>query len=83
MEKETFTDPALVKLLNEHFIPVQETINFALSSFVFDDLHDDKGETLEFRGFPSVMIVKGDNYALSQGYKSAEELQMILTKALP
>lgn len=83
MEKETFTDPALVKILNEHFIPVQETINFALSSFVFDDLHDDTGKVLEFRGFPSVMIVKGEHYALSQGYKSAQELQVILAKALP
>jgi thioredoxin-related protein len=83
MEKETFTAPALTKLLNEHFIPVQETINFALSSFVFDDLQDDKGKTLEFRGFPSVMIVKGQHYAISQGYKSAEELKEILEKVLP
>jgi thioredoxin-related protein len=82
MEKETFTDPALTKLLNEHFIPVTETINFALSSFVFDDLHDSKGEVLAFKGFPAVMIVKDDNYALSQGYKSADELQVILTNAL-
>ena len=82
MEKETFSDSALVKALNENFIPVRETINFALSSFVFNDLHDNKGEQLKFQGFPAVMIVKGDDYSLSHGYKSAEELQVILAKVL-
>lgn len=82
MEKDVFTDPVLAKALNEGFIPVKETINFALSSFVFDDLKDNKGEQLNFRGFPAVMIVKGDNYALSHGYKSTEQLHTILDKAL-
>jgi hypothetical protein len=82
MEKETFSDHVVVKVLNENFIPVQETINFALSRFVFDDLHDDKGEQLKFRGFPAVMIVHGDKYTLSHGYKNAEELQVILAKVL-
>jgi thioredoxin-related protein len=82
MEKQTFTDPGVAKVLNTNFIPVEETINFALSNFIFDDLFDDMGETLKFRGFPAVMIIKGDNYAISHGYKSAEELQIILAKAL-
>ena len=62
MEKDVFTNPVLAKALNERFIPVKETINFALSSFVFDDLQDDEGEQLTFRGFPAVMIVSGENY---------------------
>jgi thioredoxin-related protein len=78
MEKDVFTDPAIVKTLNEHFIPVKETINFALSSFVFDDLKDKNGEQLQFHGFPAVMMVKGKNYALSHGYKSVEQLQLYL-----
>jgi thioredoxin-related protein len=82
MEKDIFTNPELAKVLNERFIPVKETINFALSSFVFDDLQDDEGEQLTFRGFPAVMIVKGDNYSLSHGYKNVEQLQAILNKAL-
>jgi thioredoxin-related protein len=82
MEKDVFTDPILAKVLNERFIPVKETTNFALSSFVFDDLKDDEGEQLNFRGFPAVMIVKGDNYSLSHGYKSAEQLHAILDEAL-
>ena len=82
MEKDVFTDPVLSKVLNEHFVPVQETINFALSSFVFDDLKNNKGEQLTFRGFPVVMIIRGDNYSLSHGYKSAEQLHMILNNAL-
>jgi len=82
MEKDIFTNPALAKVLNERFIPVKETINFALSSFVFDDLQDNEGEQLAFRGFPAVMIVKGDNYTLTHGYKNVEELHAILDKAL-
>ena len=82
MEKDIFTDPALAKVLNEKFIPVKETINFLLSSFVFDDLQDDQGEQLAFRGFPAVMIVNGDNYTLSHGYKNVEQLHAILDKAL-
>jgi thioredoxin-related protein len=80
MEKDVFTNTELAKKLNEDFIPVKETINFALSSFVFDDLKDSKGEQLSFRGFPSVMIVKGDNYSISNGYKNVEQLHMILDK---
>ncbi|MFQ3190825.1 MAG: thioredoxin-related protein [Paraglaciecola sp.] len=82
MEKDIFTDPTLAKILNERFIPVKETINFLLSSFVFDDLQDGEGEQLAFRGFPAVMIVKGDNYTLSHGYKNVEQLLVILDKAL-
>jgi hypothetical protein len=81
MEKDVFTDPALAKILNEQFIPVRETINFMLSSFVFDDLKDNKGEQLTFRGFPAVMIVRGDQYSLSHGYKSVKQLQTLLNKA--
>jgi len=83
MEKDVFTDPALAKVLNERFIPVKETINFALSNFVFDDLKDDEGKQLNFRGFPAVMIVNGDNYSLIHGYKSIEQLHRILETALP
>jgi len=82
MEKDVFTDPTLAKVLNEEFIPVKETINFMLSSFVFDDLKDNEGKQLTFRGFPAVMIVKGDYYSLSHGYKNVEELHAILDKAL-
>jgi len=82
MEKDVFTDPKLAEILNENFIPVQETINFALSKFVFDDLKDKEGEQLTFRGFPAVMIVIGTDYSLSHGYKSAEELVTILNKTL-
>jgi len=82
MEKNVFTDPALAKVLNEDFIPVKETINFALSSFVFNDLKDNKGEQLTFRGFPAVMIIKGKKYSLSHGYKSAEQLLAMLGKSL-
>jgi len=82
MEKDVFTDPILTKILNERFIPVKEIINFALSSFVFDDLKNNDGEQLSFRGFPAVMIVKGDNYSLRHGYKSREQLQAILDKSL-
>lgn len=80
MEDNELNDPAFVALINEHFIPVKETINFAFSRFVFDDLKDKNGDTLKFRGFPSVMIVQGDDYALSQGYKSADELTALLNK---
>lgn len=82
MEKDVLTDPALAKVLNEHFIPVKETINFAFSSFVFDDLKDDAGEQLEFRGFPAVMIVKGDKYLVKHGYKNVEQLSAIIDNAL-
>jgi thioredoxin-related protein len=82
MENDVFTDPALAKLLNEQFIPVKETINFMLSSFVFDDLKDKEGEQLTFRGFPAVMIVKGGNYALSHGYKNVEQLQVMLDEEI-
>lgn len=82
MEKNTFTDPALTQVLNEQFIPVKETINFALSSFVFDDLTDNKGKQLTFSGFPAVMIVKDNNYSISHGYKYAEQLSTILNNTL-
>ncbi|WP_170246323.1 DUF255 domain-containing protein [Colwellia hornerae] len=82
MEKDVFTDPALAKVLNEQFIPVRETINFMLSSFVFDDLKDKEGQHLTFRGFPAVMIVRGDQYSLSHGYKSVEQLQALLNKEI-
>jgi len=82
MEKEVFTNPALAKVLNERFIPVKETINFALSTFVFDDLYDNEGEQLTFRGFPAVMIVKGNNYSLMHGYKNIEQLHSILDSTL-
>lgn len=82
MEKDVFTNTALAKVLNERFIPVKETINFALSSFVFDDLKDSKNEQLEFRGFPAVMIVKDKNYSLNHGYQNAEQLHAILDDAL-
>jgi thioredoxin-related protein len=78
MEKDVFTDPILANILNERFIPSKETINFALSSFVFDDLKDKEGEQLTFRGFPAVMIIKGDNYSLMHGYKTVEQLKAIL-----
>jgi len=57
---------------------VKQSINFALSSFVFDNLHDNEGEQLTFRGFPAEMIVKGDHYLLSHGYKTTEQLEQIL-----
>lgn len=82
MEKNVFTDPSLAKLLNEQFIPVKETINFLFSSFEFDDLKDNKGEKLTFRGFPAVMVVTGDNFSLDHGYKSSEQLQVILNKVI-
>ena len=82
MEKEVFTDPDLAKVLNQYFIPVKETTNTMLSSFVFDDLKGDNGEPLSFRGFPAVMIVKDGNYILRHGYKSVEQLQSLLDKAL-
>ncbi|WP_077343011.1 DUF255 domain-containing protein [Pseudocolwellia agarivorans] len=82
MEKAEFTNPVLAKNLNEHFIPVKETINFALSSFVFDDLKDENGEQLAFKGFPSVMIVQGDKYAISNGYKNVEQIQSLLNQTL-
>ena len=82
MEKNVFTDPALAKVLNEDFIPVKATINFMLSSFVFDDLKDKEGKQLTFRGFPAVMIVRGDNYSLSHGYKSVEQLQALLSEQI-
>jgi len=53
-----FTNDDLAKALNKRFIPVKETINFALSNFVFDVLQDQEGEQLTFRGFAAVMIVK-------------------------
>ena len=82
METDVFTEPALAKQLNEDFIPVKETINFMLSRFVFDDLRDNQGEQLTFRGFPAVMIVKGERYSLSHGYKNAKQLQVLLDEAL-
>ena len=82
MEKDVFTDPMLAKELNEHFIPVKETINFMFSSFVFDDLKDDEGEQLTFRCYPAVMVVKGSHYSLSHGYKNVEQLHAILDKVL-
>lgn len=82
MEKDVFTDPDLARVLNENFIPVKETINFALSSFVFDDLKDKDGEQLTFQGFPAVMVISGDNYSLSHGYKSIEQLQILLNKVV-
>jgi len=82
MEKEVFTNSGLAKVLNERFIPVKETINFALSSFVFDDLHDNKGEQLSFRGFPAVMIVKGDKYTLKHGYQNIEQLHAIVDSVI-
>lgn len=82
MEEFEFTDKDVVKTLNNDFIPVKDTTNFMFSRFVFDDLKDEKGDTLKFRGFPSVMVVKGEKYALSQGYKNAEQLKTILAKAL-
>lgn len=78
MEKDVFTDPVLAKRLNERFIPVKETINFMFSSFVFNDLKDKEGNELAFKGFPALMIVSGDNYSLSHGYKSIEQLQSML-----
>lgn len=82
MEKEVFTDPNLAKTLNKHFIPVKETINLAFSSFVFDDLKDEKGEILEFRGFPAVMIVIGDKYIVEHGFKSIKQLNTLLEHIL-
>lgn len=82
MEKDEFTNPDLAKLLNEKFIPVKETINFALSNFAFEDLIDENGEPLTFRGFPAVMIVQGNEYSLSHGYKNVEQLTNALNKAL-
>lgn len=80
MEKDVFTDPELAKALNENFIPVKETINFALSNFIFDDLKDKAGEPLSFRGFPAVMIVKGDTYSLNHGYKDVDQLHALINK---
>lgn len=82
MEKDVFTDPNLAKILNENFLPVKETINLAFSSFVFDDLKDEQGETLQFRGFPAVMIVKGDKYIVEHGYKNIKQLRTILDHVL-
>lgn len=82
MEKNALSNPDVIKLVNEHFIPVKETINFAFSSFTFDDLQDKEGNTLSFRGFPSVMVVDGQDYAIKQGYMSPEELYRALTLAV-
>ena len=80
MEEDEFSDPELAKLLNESFIPVKETVNFAFSKFVFDDLKDKNGNTLKFSGFPSVMLVMGNNYSINQGYVSAEMLKTQLAR---
>lgn len=80
METDVFTDPALAKIINERFIPVKETTNFMFSSFVFDDLKDKSGNELSFKGFPAVMLVAGDKYSISHGYKSIEQLTQMLTQ---
>lgn len=80
METDVFTDPALAKILNDRFIPVKETTNFMFSSFIFNDLKDQKGETLSFKGFPAIMVVMGENYSLTHGYKSVGQLQNILNQ---
>lgn len=82
MENGVFTDPVLAKVLNKHFIPVKETINFMLSSFVFDDIQDKEGKKLTFRGFPAVMIVRDNKYSLSHGYKNVEQLKAILDEEI-
>lgn len=82
MEEQEFTNPELAKLINTHYVPVKETINFGFSKFVFEDLKDKNGDTLKFSGFPSVMLVQGDEYALSQGYKTADNLIDILSNKL-
>lgn len=82
MEKDVFTDANLAKRLNEQFIPVKETINFAFSRFAFNDLKDKNGEPLNFRGFPAVMVVKGEQYYLSHGYKNIEVMHALLDEAL-
>ena len=82
MESEEFTDAELVSLLNEYFVPVKETNNFAFSKFAFDDLKDKNGSPLKFSGFPSVMLVMGDDYSISQGYKTATQLKTQLAKVV-
>lgn len=82
MEKDVFTDPNLAKRLNNEFIPVIETINFAFSSFAFDDLKDNSGEQLSFRGFPAVMAVEGSKYSLSHGYKNIQVMHALLDEVL-
>lgn len=82
MEADELTDKSLVNLLNEHFLPVKETINFAFSSFTFDDLKDKEGNELSFKGFPSIMLVQGEHYSISQGYKNSDELLALLNKVI-
>lgn len=82
MEKQVFTDSSIAQELNSNFIPVKETINFALSNFVFDDLKDSHGKTLSFKGFPAVMLVIGDNYSLNHGYQNVEQLHEFLSKVV-
>ncbi len=80
MENDVFTDTSLAKLLNDDFIPVKETTNFMFSSFVFNDLKDQEGKELSFKGFPAIMMVEGDNYAIAHGYKSIEQLTNMLAQ---
>jgi thioredoxin-related protein len=81
MKKEVFTQPEIVNLLNDNFIPVKET-NYLPTSFTFSDLKDKAGNDLNFRAWPAYIFLKGDDYKIIYGYKSPEEMKTLLETAL-
>lgn len=74
MERETFTRPAVAKIVNEQFVPV----------LVDADKYQALMKHLKIRGLPAIMIVSPDMVVLDRitGYQTEQKLLPMLQKTL-
>ena len=79
MEEETFSDPELARWVEERFVPARQTL-WGLGDFVFPELRRD-GEKLRLDVTPTLIVIRGDDFRLSSGFKTPEQLRQFLERA--
>jgi thioredoxin-related protein len=81
MKAEVFSQPEIISLLNEQFLPVKHT-SYITGNHKFKDLKDKEGNPLKIVGSPAYVMITGDEYKLAYGYKSKDEMKKMLNYIL-
>jgi len=76
MDKYTFTDPDLAKLINDEFVPFKVNVDFFWGMDIAD--------SFEIKKYPTIMFTdkKGKELRRAVGFKSADDLKTLVKKVL-
>jgi len=81
MKNEVFNQADIIKLINDHFIPVNMKA-FGIFPNTLKDLSDRDGDPLELIGSPALVIVYRTQYKIVYGFQDSAQLSHLLTQAI-